>query len=127
MSSKVTITVDSLGYGHISIDDHNMSGAVRGFRVTSEVEEPLKIELDLSVSQVEITGLADRETVFLVNLSDDVISALLAIGWTPPAEDNRIYRVARPLWTPDMSVDLGVRPPDYDPDIIDNESPDAND
>ena len=126
MSSKVRITVDSLGYGHIAIDDHNMSGAVRGFRVRSEVEERLTIELDLSVSQVEITSLGDRETVFLVNLSDDVISALLAIGWTPPADDNRIYRVARPLWTPDMSVDCNTRPPG-EVDDIDNASPDAND
>lgn len=123
MPGKIRITADSLGRGHVEIDDRDISRAVRGFTVRSAVDERVEVTLYLSVQSVEVTALDDPYTTILVNLDDATIEALTALGWCPPDGDRREYRIPRAQWE---QTDLGVVPAE-EAWIIDNQSPDAND
>jgi len=149
MTGKVKITIDPAGLGTVLIDDRDLSRALRGFTIRCEAGERPTLDLDFCISEIEVSAMGEAENTVLVNIPDEVISVLLLIGWTPPENDPRTYRVARPEWeaidTPALNERPAVEPyrdsrctcPEHhDPFLMDRHhpecfyeahSPDAND
>jgi hypothetical protein len=95
MPSKLVVKIDGVGRGSIELNGLDISSSVRGMQLSSCADIATKVTLELAVSEIEITALEDRDATILVNLTNDVISALLALGWTQPEDDPRTYRVER--------------------------------
>ena len=74
------IRVDALGGGTIEVGGHDISNAVRGFTLTSEVGHMPGILLDLLV----FTGETEVEGDVKVHVPDETAAALVTLGWTPP-------------------------------------------
>lgn len=83
MKMKAEIEVAGNGRsGRIVLDGCDVSRGVRGFRVTSQCGELTRLELDLRV--LDVTRLDSEETEIVI--PDATRDALIALGWTPPAE-----------------------------------------
>ncbi|MFU0241676.1 hypothetical protein ACKI1J_38800 [Streptomyces scabiei] len=74
------IRVDAVGGGTIEVGGHDISNAVRGFTLTSEVGHMPGILLDLLV----FTGETEVQGDVKVHVPDETTAALVALGWTPP-------------------------------------------
>lgn len=61
--------------------DGNLLDCVRGFTLTADVDSLPRLELDLLM--FEDTPLSGEATVIVPQSTHD---ALVALGWTPPAE-----------------------------------------
>lgn len=115
--ASVKVTVDLNGYGLIEIDGHDISNAVHGFKVNAVAGEGVTLTVQLNITEIDITSLGDGQRNILVNLSDEVITSLIMLGWQPPEDDRRVYKVNHPKW------ELSERTAEE----IDLASPDAND
>lgn len=116
-AANVKVSVDLSGYGKLEIDGHDISSAVARFDINGSPGDGVELIVQFNVTEIDITSLGDAQRHIFVNIPREVIAALLALGWKPPADDNRTYRVARPRW--DLSTKTAEE--------IDLASPDAND
>lgn len=116
-AASVKVTVDLNGYGQIEIDGRDISNAVQGFKVDATAGDGVTLTVQLNITEIDITSLGDGKRNILVNLSDEVISSLIMLGWKPPADDRRVYQMEHPKW------ELSERTAEE----IDLASPDAND
>ena len=80
LTRHARIRVDALGGGTVEVGGHDISNAVRGFTLTSEVGRMPGILLDLLV----FTGEAEVEGDVKVHVPHETAAALVALGWTPP-------------------------------------------
>jgi hypothetical protein len=138
MAGNVKVTLDGAGNGAVEIDGHDLSRALRGFTLNVSADERPTIELDFCLSEVEITSMGDGERTVLVNIPDAVVHTLLMIGWTPPENDARTYRLPHAQWveyTPTRD-EYCTCPEQHDPFLMlahhstcyyEQNSPDAND
>lgn len=79
---KAQIEVDGTGRdGRVVLDGRDVSGGVRGFALRAEVGRRTELELDLAVAD----GATFDGEVRLV-IPESTREALIALGWTPPAE-----------------------------------------
>lgn len=79
---KAEIEISGTGRGRVVLDDADVSAAVRGLTIRAEVGRIPQIELDLSV--IDVTGLGVAQAEILI--PDATREALIALGWTPPAD-----------------------------------------
>lgn len=79
---KAEIEIDGPGHGRIVLDGHDVSGAVRGFQITAGVGDITRLVLDLNV--LDVTRLDSEQTEIMI--PDATRDALIALGWTPPAQ-----------------------------------------
>lgn len=75
----VKITVGAVGTGSIELDGQPLRG-VRSFVLRGGVGERPELELDVAVHDVSTFA----ETIVLV--PSDTAATLVALGWTPPPE-----------------------------------------
>lgn len=73
------IQLDAFGQGTITVDDHDLSMAVRGVELTSRVGERTRLTLDLAVTRVE------TEAGVELFLREETRQMLVTFGWTPPS------------------------------------------
>lgn len=86
----------ALGKYFLRLNGRDISSAVAGFNVGSvDADDKPTITLDLVLDTIEITSLGDAEQVYMVNLTDETEALLASIGWTPPEENTRTFRVSR--------------------------------
>lgn len=74
--AKMTLRAD--GSGTINVDGVDITRAVRSITVESEPCRPPQLNLELTITEVEIDG------GFHVVIPDRLREALVALGWTPP-------------------------------------------
>jgi hypothetical protein len=92
------------GFGStVEVEGHKIPG-VRGINITANIMEMPKLTLDLVFREMEVEG----EMVVLLPLKTR--EALIALGWTPPADDD------------DAIVDQGVIDVDPAPLIAYNDA-----
>lgn len=124
-AASVKVTVDLDGYGKIEIDGRDISNAVEGFTVDASAGKGVTLLVQLSITEIDITSLGDGQRNILVNLSDEVISSLIMLGWQPPADGRRVYKVEHPKWEAQGITERTAE--GIDLASIDLASPDAND
>ncbi|SEO83287.1 hypothetical protein [Actinacidiphila rubida] len=70
-------------YGHeVILDGTNIANGIDGLTITMRAGQPSKVEVSMPI--VDVTELQDPEPRILV--TDATRAALLALGWTAPAE-----------------------------------------
>lgn len=121
------IKINRSGQGTIELDGMDLSRAVRTVEFRADSRGDVETELGLTVDEVEITHLGSAEAEVLVNLPDDVINALVQLGWTPPENDRRTYKYRMAEWVSVDTPNVNERPSAEEMEIIDRQSPDAND
>ncbi|HEY9418155.1 MAG TPA: hypothetical protein VIQ30_25630 [Pseudonocardia sp.] len=78
---RAQIGIDQVGRGRIVLDGHDVSDATRGMVLRAAVGRPTELELDLVViDDMRLDG------EFRVVVPESTREALVALGWTPPAE-----------------------------------------
>lgn len=80
MKAEIEVGATAIG-GRIALDGHDVSSAVRGFRITA-IGEVTRLELDLNV--LDVTRIDSEQTEIVI--PDATREALIALGWTPPVE-----------------------------------------
>jgi hypothetical protein len=98
MASSIKITINATGRGSAQLDGTDLSEALRGFTLRCTAGEMPELDLDFSITEIDITSMGEGERTILVNIPEDVIRTLMMIGWTPPADDPRTYRMPAPAW-----------------------------
>jgi len=106
VAAKIKIMINANGQGSAIIDGTDFSQALRGFTFSSTVGERPVLDLDFCIDEIEVSSLAESDAEVLVNIPEDVASILLTLGWTPPANDTRTYRMSRPTWEVNDSVTI---------------------
>lgn len=128
MPSKLVIQLNGSGQGTVELDGTDIASAVYAVEFSAEAGHVTKVNLQLQVIEIELSYLGSPDQEILVNLTDDVINTLLVLGWNPPENDNRSYRVPATQW---MSLEdfraVNERPSAEEMEIVDRQSPDAND
>ena len=92
-SRAVRLHVDERGLGTVNIGDEDISSAVNEVTIVARVGKPnlvtcqengpgVRVEMGMPVLALIAEGYA-------VKLRDNEHAALLALGWTPPAEEGR--------------------------------------
>lgn len=119
-AASVKVTVDLEGYGRIEVDGHDISSAVHGFHVDATAGDGVTLTVQFHITEIDITSLGDVHRNIFVNLSDEVISSLIMLGWKPPTDDRRTYAIERPRWEVQNVSERSA-------EEIDLASPDAND
>lgn len=76
----VVLRLGTPGDSLIRVDGHDLTNAVRAVNVDSTAVDKPRVTLDLLVHPVEVRG----ETT--VHIPDATRDALVALGWTPPAD-----------------------------------------
>jgi hypothetical protein len=130
MAGKLVIKVNGFGQGTVELDGTDIANSVRAVEFRADSRGETTVSLDLTVDEVEITCLGARDREYLVNLDDSTINTLLALGWNPPQSDVRTYRVPATEWVSAEEFEtytLNERRSAEEMDIIDRQSPDAND
>lgn len=127
MAIKLVIKVNRSGQGTVELDGTDLSKAVRAVEFRASARDEVFASLELCVDEIEITQLGSAEAEVLVNLPDDVINVLIQLGWTPPENDRRTYRYRMAEWVPADFPRLNDPPSAEEMEIIDRQSPDAND
>lgn len=84
--SEVSLHVDGTGKGQLVVDGHDVSMITGSAYVHVEAGRPPVIRLDVVPSSLAITGQLDVRP----EISDALSAVLVAGGWTPPADDNRV-------------------------------------
>lgn len=115
MAGNVKVTVNAAGMGEIKIDDFDLSQALRGFTLSVESGERPRLDLDFSISEVEVTAMGESDRTVLVIIPDAVVHTLLMLGWTPPENDTRTYRLPHASWEAIDAPALNERPTEYTP------------
>lgn len=67
--------------GTILVDEQDISTAVQGYTITGRVGRPPEVKLDVLTTKTVLDGTA------IVTISDTTRDALIALGWTPPTEE----------------------------------------
>ncbi|MEE4546475.1 hypothetical protein V2S66_31485 [Streptomyces sp. V4-01] len=83
------LAVHATGYGQgstVTLDGHDISGALTGLTFAIEVNKPTTATLDLRL--YDVTEIQDVEARVLV--PDGTRDALIALGWAPPAEPTEV-------------------------------------
>lgn len=78
---EVHLVIDPHGRGSIVVDGVDLSLAVNGVELQSQVGDTTRMSLSLVAPRIEFDGQATIE------VRDPTRGALIALGWTPPAED----------------------------------------
>lgn len=125
MAKKLVIKLNGAGQGTVELDGTDIARSVRSVEFRADSMGDIETTLGLCVDEIEITQLGSAEAEVLVNLPDSVIDALIQLGWTPPANDRRTYRIRMAEWVATPS--LNEPPSAEEMEIIDRQSPDAND
>jgi hypothetical protein len=68
--------------GRVSIDGHDISKAVRSIRFDGDAGARPCVTLNLFIHDVTTVSSQDTEVL----IPDSTAEALVALGWTPPAE-----------------------------------------
>jgi hypothetical protein len=68
--------------GRVSIDGHDISSAARSLRFDGDGGMHPRVTLDLHIH--DVTTISAQGTEVLI--PDSTAEALVALGWTPPAE-----------------------------------------
>lgn len=105
MPRKLQIKLDGAGRGSVTLDGTDLSTSVRAVELRAEAGEPAFVTLELALDEIDVTRLASAEAEVLVNLPDDMIRVLTVLGWTPPEEIQRSYRMAVTRWVPADQLD----------------------
>lgn len=80
---RIAITPDwPPGAGHVELDGHDITDAIRGTAITMDAAGPPLVTLRLNV--VELDGIDSKDAQ--VFITDDTREALIKLGWTPPGE-----------------------------------------
>jgi hypothetical protein len=77
---KIEIDVDGVGRGTITLDGHDVSGAVRGVRLSAEVGSVTEVELDLRLGYAQKVSGSEVQVI----IPGDTARALHVLGWTAP-------------------------------------------
>lgn len=117
MSGKVKIRLAGAGNDYVEIDGFDLTRALRGFTLNVSSDERPTLELDFCLSEIEVTSIGEGERSVLVNIPDAVVHTLMAIGWQPPENDARTYRMPHAEWE---AVDLNRPPAGYRPEYRDS-------
>ena len=78
----LTVNLKPFGGGEVRLGDRDISNTVRGIHIDAAAGQLTEITLDLCIT--EITHVVDAEPRY--HLGTDVHDALVALGWTPPAD-----------------------------------------
>ena len=108
MAGKLVIKVNAFGHGSVELDGTDIASSVRAveFRADANARQGhTEVTLELCVTEIETTYLGSPDREVLVNLTDDVINTLLMLGWTPPENDQRTYRMPVTEWIPSEEFD----------------------
>jgi len=124
MAGKLVIKVNGFGQGTVELDGTDIARSVRAVEFRADSRGETEVNITLTLDEIETTWLGSAEREILVNLNDETINTLLALGWTPPESDQRSYRMPVTDW---VAVDEFRSPSAEERFIIDNASPDAND
>lgn len=117
MQSTFRLTYDHVKGYHLFLGGIDITRAVSLVSVEASAfrgTEAPTVSLTLTVESVEITALGQRDITHLVDLDDNTIEILKALGWTAPEYDLRTYTTPR-------DDETGLR------EFVDLQSPDAND
>lgn len=68
--------------GRVSVDGHDISSAVRSVTFDAEVGTLPRVMLDLHIH--DVTTVSSPETE--LHIPESTAEALIALGWSPPAE-----------------------------------------
>lgn len=98
MAGKLVIKVNGLGHGTVELDGTDIARSVRAVEFRADANDRPEVTITLTLDEIETTWLGSAEREILVNLSDDSINTLLALGWTPPEDDRRSYRMPVTKW-----------------------------
>lgn len=79
-SRNVQIKLGSNGLGYITVDGHDIAGAVQAIVVESSAGEPPRVVLHLPY--LDALEVHPEQVV----LPERVVEALRHLGWTPPPE-----------------------------------------
>lgn len=91
-SKSIRLEVDDSGFGTLTIGDDDISNAVNEVTIVSRVGKPnlvtcqenepgVRVEMGIPALAFIAAGHAE------VKLRDEEQAALVALGWTPPAEE----------------------------------------
>lgn len=100
MATKLVIKVNGFGQGTVELDGTDISTSVRAVEFRAEAGHETTVNLELSVTEIETSYLGSAEREILVNMPDEVVNTLLVLGWNPPQNDNRTYRLPVTEWVP---------------------------
>jgi hypothetical protein len=78
---EVQLVVDPAGRGSIVVDGVDLGFAVNAVELQSQVGDATRMNLSVVAPRIEFDGQATIE------VRDPTRAALIALGWTPPAED----------------------------------------
>lgn len=125
MATKLVIKVNGFGQGTVELDGTDIASSVRAVEFRADAGRVTVVSLELCVDEIETTYLGSAECEVLVSISDDVVTTLMTLGWTPPENDRRSYRMPVTEWVP--VEDFRTPSAEEEAFITDNASPDAND
>lgn len=98
MAGKLVIKINGFGQGTVELDGTDISRSVRAVEFRASANDETTITLELGVTEIETTYLGSPEREVLVNLNDDIVNTLMMLGWTPPENDRRTYRMPVTEW-----------------------------
>lgn len=84
---KLTLSGGPLPYA-VTLDGQDLSNGIRRLAIVVEPGNWPRVEAELAIHAVEIAELGVKDPQFVVSMPDEARAALIALGWTPPTEDD---------------------------------------
>lgn len=85
----------------ITLDGVDITSAVRRVEFDADFRT-VEVCLHVSVEQIEIDTLGERDMSVMVNIPKDVVEVLQLLGWIKT--DQSTYSIPRPAYNPDEAV-----------------------
>lgn len=88
MTKRILTLAGGQGNYQVALDGQDLSRALRSLTIdVNPRDNGPRIVAEMRIDAIELTSLSVKDSQFIVSMPTEAKTALIALGWTPPAGD----------------------------------------